>query len=657
MFKKWKIGLMVAAMLLSVALMNATAVFGATYTVTVDRMNQIEVSKLYTGVTHVSADSSIDALAGDPAAVSRAETLLQNSVTYQNQHIMGFGADNPEPSPGVYDWTTLDSRIAMIEAMGGTPVITLCCAPDWMKDPNWTSGTDWSKLEWDPLPAHYQDFADLSAAVADRYPEVTYFQVWNEMKGFWNKDMDGGKGNWDYVNYTDLYNKVYDAVKNVRPDAKIGGPYLVINGTGSAAESWGGSYTGQRDTFAPIGTKDTTVLDYWFQNKHGADFVTVDKKVADKDDPNYANYTRDQAMSLTHWFGDVVTQLKSMANTYDNKPDFPVWFAESYGRYIDPKNHDFDTAMYASMTYHMLTSAASVNLIWDPMTGASGGDRYDHSIFTDVTQSTGGQPSLNYYVQKMFKDAFSRGTALYATTSSSPDIEVAASATRTLLINKTPNRVTVDVDGGVITINGYEVRLMDTSNNTIMTTRKSLMAESFNSESVGNPPSSWTVTQPSGTSVEVSAVPSSSDKSVEIADSVTASHAEMSKTFTAQSDTTNVEFSFMQPTVGGWPVFSVLSGSTRAVQLNVRDDGNLVYKDNAGAYQIIQPVSANTWYAMRLILDPVTNTYDIWVNDDLKVSGATFKNTVTSLDSVLFGSDDAGQGTVYIDLVRVTSPE
>jgi hypothetical protein len=60
---------------------------------------------------------------------------------------------------------------------------------------------------------------------------------------------------------------------------------------------------------------------------------------------------------------------------------------------------------------------------------------------------------------------------------------------------------------------------------------------------------------------------------------------------------------------------------------------------------------------MRLILDPVTNPDDIWVNDDLKVSGATFKNTVTSLDGVFFSSDDAGQGTVYIDLVRVTSPE
>ena len=47
-------------------------------------------------------------------------------------------------------------------------------------------------------------------------------QVWNELKGFWNKD----ENRWAYENYTEMYNMVYLRVKEVNPVAKIGGKYL-----------------------------------------------------------------------------------------------------------------------------------------------------------------------------------------------------------------------------------------------------------------------------------------------------------------------------------------------------------------------------------------------------------------------------------------------
>ena len=87
-------------------------------------------ARLSVGVTHtqVTADQW-----RDQSATARARSILLLTSRYQNQSIMGWGALNPEPTPGVYDWSSLDRRMALIRRASGTPVITLCCAPDWMK--------------------------------------------------------------------------------------------------------------------------------------------------------------------------------------------------------------------------------------------------------------------------------------------------------------------------------------------------------------------------------------------------------------------------------------------------------------------------------------------------------------------------------------------
>nr|BFE82654.1 hypothetical protein GCM10020093_052550 [Planobispora longispora] len=81
------------------------------------------------GVTHTeySADDEL------PEAVEVAGHLLARVPMVQNQHIMGWGAGNPEPAPGKYDFRDLDARVKLMSDSQGVPVITLCCAPDWMK--------------------------------------------------------------------------------------------------------------------------------------------------------------------------------------------------------------------------------------------------------------------------------------------------------------------------------------------------------------------------------------------------------------------------------------------------------------------------------------------------------------------------------------------
>jgi hypothetical protein len=322
-------------------------------------------SSMFTvGVTHgqYSADPWFPA-----PAVASADKILRAVAPLQNQHIMGWGAENPEPSPGVFDWSTLDGRIDLIRHTGAQPVITLCCAPDWMKG-GLPGSTDWSKLEVAPTRAHYADFAALAAKVADRYRGVHYFQVWNELKGFYDAD----RNDWDYEAYTDLYNAVYDAVKAVRPDAQLGGPYAPM-------DSWlDGDVSHPSDVQGPWGVVDQRPLDvitYWLAHAHGANFITVDGAAVPKSglpdvDPLVAN---DKFVAIDAWI---------RART-----SLPIWWAEVYPV---PGDTDDETARrMADLLDKLEASGARVALLFDPN---SDGDHCETCLWYDV-RSLGGAPS------------------------------------------------------------------------------------------------------------------------------------------------------------------------------------------------------------------------------------------------------------------------
>jgi hypothetical protein len=285
---------------------------------------------------------------------------------------------------------------------------------------------------------YVEQFAGLCAAVAERYKDVEYFQVWNEMKGYWSSSLN----NWDYIRYTTLYNAVYEAVKAERPDAKVGGPYLVIQGDGAVELGKSG-----RDTFSPIGSRDWDVIDYWLENKKGADFFCFDYGLIDYHDTN--TYTNSEKMKLTKNFGRILAQL-------GEKTDLPIFISEFYGG-SDEIDRQFTAANHASCYYHAILNNASLALVWNPQEG-----EIDNFLFTQTERSDGGQPSAHYSVVKAINDHFSKGTQLYHVTSSSDDIDVLSSAEKTLLINKTENSLAVDVDGEIVQLDRYEVRIIDT---------------------------------------------------------------------------------------------------------------------------------------------------------------------------------------------------
>jgi hypothetical protein len=422
------------------ALLKKEMLLADTVKITVDKNTQLMITSLKLGVTYMK--NNLDSW-GDGPSITRGINLLKNAVVYNNQHIFGFGADSPEPRPGIFDWSSLDTRVnMMITTMNSTPVITFATAPTWMTDSTWYPGkypendTDWDKVEWAPLPSKEKDFAHLCALAAKRYPNVKYFQVWNELKSMWH---DAGN-HWDYVRYTRLYNLVYDSVKNVRPDAIIGGPYIGI-------DSWINPPSGAASSYSDpaYGTLDQRCLDvvtYWLANKHGADFMCVDGGI----DANDVDAT--DIIKATKKFKDVSTWLHAQTT-------LPIWWSEDYvGMNTDTTIQP--AALGCMIAYHALGGDA-VSLRWAPE--QQQGDGNVSNFFSSTLVPNGGKPFNNYYVYRDFNTYFPAGTKLCTTTVSSTNVMVVSSKTKIMLINRTASLQRTKINNTLaVNLNPYQVK-------------------------------------------------------------------------------------------------------------------------------------------------------------------------------------------------------
>ncbi|MFF4737193.1 xylan 1,4-beta-xylosidase [Streptomyces sp. NPDC001262] len=396
------------------------------------------------GFTHTrySADH------GTPDATERAGALLSAQPLPQNQHIMGWGAENPEPAPGRYDFQALDERVALMRATGATPVLTLCGAPDWMKGGR-KGRTDWSRLEAAPDPGHYADFARLAGVIARRYPDIRHFLVWNELKGFY----DERKRRWNHEGYTDLYNLVYEELKRQNPENLVGGPYVVVDhdppgdedGSPEVRGPWGG-----------LDRRSVDVVHYWNAHKAGADFVVVDG----------ASYTREghraipDEFAATGKFADVTRWLRSVTG-------LPVWWAEWY---VEPPAEDdgpggrdgwserHRTAVHATALMRLAVGGAAAAFYWNPQ---QAGDDCPGCLWrsTQLHDGGGGLPMARLLAR--FAREFPPGTAFRpvpATAAFGARIEVLADEAAVLVVNTERRPVAARVDGRMLALSPYEVR-------------------------------------------------------------------------------------------------------------------------------------------------------------------------------------------------------
>lgn len=415
-------------------------------TVKIDRTSAEFFSDLELGVTHTAR--GLDNC-GNEVANKRGGELLKSACRLHNAHIQGWGGKFPETAPGVWDWSSLDRRINFIRSLGGEPVITLCAAPDWMKgeyDPEeeklyLAHGQQWWWFEKAPLPEFFDEFARVCVEIAKRYPYVRHYQVWNEMKGFVYEDRDRQFDNhiqFYYEEYTEFYNKIYNAMKAHDPELKIGGFYPVLGGMGIPR---GDDYYSMH----PIVPHDREAMMYWLRNKAGADFICVDRGMTSWWSPNKHTYTADEVIDSAVEFENIMHQIHDVC-------DLPIWWAEYY--FAGEKDTDYCMATAATQLIHMVRGRGETKaLLWNPMDS----EHLNTALFTANTEADGCRPLRYYPIWKTFNTDFGRGRAIYPTSVSENTVACLASDKRTVLVNKRNFEQKVELDGAEITLKPYEV--------------------------------------------------------------------------------------------------------------------------------------------------------------------------------------------------------
>ncbi len=366
----------------------------------------VTTSQFLPGATFIQSDNNL----GD----STEQALLAHAVGYLNVFIYGWGTDNPMPDQGQYDWSSLDQRVNIMRhirdlSAGKTKLmISLCCAPDWMKGS--------ADIEAAPFPENYPAFADLAKKVVLRYPDVQDFQVWNELKGF-NSPSD----------YMQLYNDVYDAIKSVRPNAHVGGPY---NSIGDASDP---------------------VTAQWLNTRHGGDFIVVDGGF-DSNNPS-ADFSNAQ------FYTDFANWLRHQPH---GGATLPFGWAEWYpgtSQLWNDENH-FNATMANAMIY-TLKSGASYALMWGVEGGISGAYKAGDGQQIGLIDSNG--PTPWYNTVKDFYDYFGPETPLLTVNNSTNKaVTVLASSKKTMIVNQLGSQQTVTINGYEVPLAPYQVRVIDT---------------------------------------------------------------------------------------------------------------------------------------------------------------------------------------------------
>lgn len=381
------------------------------------------------GFTHTqfSADT------GSPVAIAAAERAVGSVPMVQAQAIMGWGVDNPEPSPGRYDFESLDRRMEFILDSDGTPVIVLCCAPDWMKGGE-PGETDWDRLEVAPSPEHFADFAALSAEVARRYPQVRHFLVWNEFKGFFDDEIN----RWDAQGYTTLYNAVYDAVKAVDPANQVGGPYVEF------ASKPAGALGTSPQLEGPWGAVDQRYLDafiFWNMHRKGADFVVVDAHATTAQGAPDEFTAVQKFAAVNEWLREQV--------------GLPIWWAEWY---VEPPGSGWSwerqVALRVAAMIELAGSGADTVLYWNPRPD---GAECATCLWTDTWNADGGRPlpflDVLQRFARWFPSTIDRRTVQLADGLLALETDFAR-----VIVNTTGATTSASVDGRQFEWSAYEVR-------------------------------------------------------------------------------------------------------------------------------------------------------------------------------------------------------
>ena len=163
----------------------------------------------------VGWDAGLESLRPPPAAMYR---MWDMNVAWRDVN----------PQPGVFDWSVLDRRIALVESWGGRPFLVLGLTPQWAAqnpgagDPRWGAGSA-------SPPANINYWNTYVREVANRYGgRIAGYELWNEanLTTFWQGSAS---------DLFEMAQSAYDIIKTSSPNAVVAAPSITTRLRGSAA--------------------------------------------------------------------------------------------------------------------------------------------------------------------------------------------------------------------------------------------------------------------------------------------------------------------------------------------------------------------------------------------------------------------------------------
>jgi hypothetical protein len=428
-----------------------------------------------------------------------ARNLEVQGETQQNVHLMAWGRSSPwlnstDPVPNPNDpyganrWGGggLDQEIKRAADKGLKPTITLAMAPGWMEGnrlagnpditthpADFSSGFYAARVTTDQMPQWLQ----LVDAIVRRYTAAPYnvrtFDVWNEFKGYYNPDTNNydsgtypGTPHKADMGYTYFYNQTRAQILSsakavgVTSGIRTGGPYVVgdlwsVSSAGGYPVTDGrGSSNNTLSSAKSYGYVDGRPLDAiktWLQNKSGAEFISL----------RFGNTTRDGLVLGNDWdslkyAGDLAQWVRGLPeSTYPGASTLPFWDAEYYTSTSSDTTNNAKYGAFSAEGYRIgVRNGYEAMLRWGPQ----GIDNVE--LWTSPVAG-GGQAGNGFQTEKIFKQNFPAGTALYPeTVSDGSKVSALANSTDTLLINKTTTQLSVSVNGTTVTLPAYGVILV-----------------------------------------------------------------------------------------------------------------------------------------------------------------------------------------------------
>lgn len=168
--------------------------------------------------------------------------------------------------------------------------------------------------------------------------------------------------------------------------------------------------------------------------------------------------------------------------------------------------------------------------------------------------------------------------------------------------------------------------------------------ETFDAMATGAAPAGFAT---SG-AVTVREVPFAADKSVELA-----GVARLQRAFPAQQGRVVFEAKVLaRDTVGFKAIPYVYDASGAAVASIAFQDGNLIAHVGA-TITTVEPIAANTWYRVRVVVDTSAGTFDLFVDGVRKLAGQALRTASPRVASLAYYLDGANAGTLLVDNVKV----